>query len=75
MQSQKHLIGNLLNLILAQLQILYTGCTLEGVRLDASQLVALQLQLNQVRQATEQSIRVDATQFVVVEQPTKGIWY
>lgn len=73
MQSQKHLVRNLLNLILAQLQILYAWCTLEGVRLDASQLVPLQLQLNQVRQATEQSIRVDATQFVVVEQPEKGI--
>lgn len=72
MQSQKHLIRYLLYLILAQLQILYAWGTLEGVRLDARQLVPLQLQLNQVRQTTEQSIRIDATQFVVVEQSAKG---
>lgn len=71
MQSQEHLVRYLLDLVLAQLQLLDVGCSLEGVGLDAGQLVALQFQLHQVRQATKEAIGTDASQFVVVEQTAK----
>jgi len=67
-QSQEHLVGDLLDLVLAQLELLDVGSSLEGVGLDAGQLVALQLQLDQMWQPTEEAIGTDASQFVVVEQ-------
>lgn len=67
MQSEEHFIRNFLYLILGQLQILNARCTLKGIRLNASQLVALQLQFNQMRQASKQAIRINASQFVVIE--------
>lgn len=75
MESQEHLVGNLFNFILGQLQVLNARCTLKGIRLYTVNLVTFQVEFHQVWQASKQAIRLDASQFIVVQKSAKIMEY
>ena len=68
MKPQEHLVVHFGDFVFTQKQLLYPGGTLERVRFDAGYLISAQIQLCQIWQPTEQSIRLDAIKLVIVEQ-------
>lgn len=68
MQSQEHFIVDLTDPILRQQQFANLGRSFKGVLFDPGNAIPSHVQLHQVRQSSEQTIRLDANQFVVVEQ-------
>lgn len=68
MEAQEHLIVNLIDSILGQQQLIDLGGALEGILFDARDLVAAHVQLDEVGQPSEQAVRLDPAQLVVVEQ-------
>lgn len=67
-QSEEHLVVHLGDLVLADEQFLDLGGTFERVRFDGGDLVAAQIQLDQVGEPSEQAVRPYAVQLVVVKQ-------
>lgn len=72
MQPEEHLIVDLADLVLGQLQVLDLQRSLEGIRFDASNQIPAQIQLDEIRKTTEKSVGLDAHQLIVVQQPGIG---
>lgn len=54
--------------VLADEHLLDLQSSVEGLRLDARDLIATQIQLDEVWQAAKKAIGLDATELVVVQQ-------
>lgn len=67
-QSQEHLVVNLRDPVLGQQKLGNLGRPLEGILLDTGNAVPPHVQLDQVRQPSKQTVRLDAHQLVIVEQ-------
>lgn len=67
MQSQEHFIVDFGDFILRYEHILNLRCTFEGVRFDAGNLIATQIQFHKIWQSTKQTIRFDTAQFIIVQ--------
>lgn len=68
MQSHKHFVVHFRHFVLADEHLLDLQSSVEGLRLNARDLIASQIQLDEVWQASKKAIGLDATELVVVQQ-------